>query len=95
MAKSSNGIISNDESYTAKEIANRLGISEAAVKAFIREKVPYIEPFEGLLIVSGRLFNAAIDNMSEFDTIEQKETRRRKSGAATRKSRTQKEVSAE
>jgi hypothetical protein len=95
MSKSSNGIISDTESYTAKEIANRIGISEAKAKSYIRANVPYTEPFEGLLIVSGRLFNIAIDAKSEFDTDEQKEKRRQKSGAASRKPKNENEVTAE
>lgn len=87
MTKPTYGCISNDESYTTKEIANRLGISEAVVKAWVRAKVKYIEPFQGIVIVAGRLWNAAIEELSEHDTPEQLEERLRKSGAAKRKAR--------
>ena len=84
MANSTYGSLSNDETYTPKEISNRLGKTEAAWKAFIRANVQYTEPMEGVLLVSGRLFNFAIEELSQHDTEEAKQERCRKSGAASR-----------
>ena len=87
MAKESFGIIDDDRTYTAEQLAGILGKSERSVRDFVRQNVRYAEPFEGLILVSGRLFRMAIEGLSAFDTAEKAEKRRRSSGAATRAKR--------
>lgn len=87
MSKSSFGVISSELTYTSRELANVLGKSEAKVKEFIRAHVQYTEPMEGLILVSGRLFNFAIEELSRGDTPEDREARRRKAGHDTRRAK--------
>lgn len=88
MSKSSFGVISNELSYTHRELANVLGISDAAAKDFIRRfDVKHIEPIEGVLVASGRLINFAIETASVRDTPEAAAERKRKSGWDTRRAK--------
>jgi hypothetical protein len=87
MSRASFGSISDDRSYNPKEISNCMGGSEGKWKEFIRKHVKHIEPFEGHLVVSGRLFNLAIEELSQRDTVEAKEARRRKAGVDKRQAK--------
>ena len=74
MAKESSGIIDDDRTYTAKQLAHILQRSERWVKDFLRgtgdwkEKghfgVPYADLGNGMFVVSGRKWRLAIEAMS-------------------------------
>ena len=65
MAKESFGVIDDDRTYTHMQIASILNRSERWAKDFIRENVSYADLGNGFLMVSGRRWRIAIEQLSD------------------------------
>lgn|SRR5690606_27683982 len=87
MSKSSFGTISNELSYTHREFGRVMGMSEEKARDFFFDHVDFHPLMEGVYVASGRLINFAIERLSQADTPEKKEARKKKSGWDTRRAK--------
>ncbi len=66
MAKQTIHAICDDCVYTHVQVANLLGRSDRWAKEFIREKIPFVDIGNGLLLISGHVFRLRIEALSSL-----------------------------
>lgn len=65
MSKESFGVFDDDRTYTHAQIAAILGRAERPTKEWIRKNVSHCDFGNGLLLVSGRRFRLAVEELSD------------------------------